>query len=97
MLERWRRWSWKRYERRVSTSDDFKKFQRLFSGPITPDLASKMPLEVLLERRTGEAQESRAIIDGEINRRLNSIQPMIANIISVVALIVAAIALAKAW
>jgi hypothetical protein len=56
-----------------------------------------MPLEVLLERRTGEAQESRAIIDGEINRRLNSIQPMIANIISVVALIVAAIALAKAW
>jgi hypothetical protein len=97
-MEPWRQWKWKRYEARVSSSDDFAEFERLFSGPLTPDLASKMPLNVLLERRNGQvSQDTRNIVDSEITRRLNSTQPMIANVISTIALIVALFALAKAW
>lgn len=96
MIELWRRWSWRRYERRTSVSDNFAEFQRLFSGPITPDLAYKMPLSVLLERRNGEiALETRNTIDAEITRRLNSRQPLVANVLAVIAVIISLVALAK--
>jgi hypothetical protein len=95
MLDWWRRWTWQRYESRVSTSDDFATFQRLFSGPLTPDLASKMPLGILLKKRDDAGQETRGIIDAEINRRLNSRLAIIANLISVLALIVSVVALAR--
>jgi hypothetical protein len=97
MIEKWRAWRWKAYERRVSASDDFAEFERLFSGPLTPALASKMPLTLLLDKRIGQVdQEARSIIDSEINRRLNSRQPMIANIMSAIALILSIIALTRA-
>jgi hypothetical protein len=90
VIEKFRRWKYKRLEARVSTSENFAEFERLFSGPLTPDLASKMPLEVLLERRSGQVgQETRSIIDSEITRRLNSRLPTIAIGLSVIAIIIA--------
>lgn len=97
MIERWRRWTWSRYESRVSDSDNFAEFERLFSGPLTPDLASRMPGELLVERRGKVDQGTRKIIDSELMRRLNSRQPIITNVISAAALIISLIALAKAW
>jgi hypothetical protein len=97
VIERWRRWTWKKYESRVSVSDNFAEFERLFSGPLTPDLASRMPGELLLERRGKVDQGTRKIIDSEMMRRLNSRQPIITNLISAAALIISLIALAKAW
>jgi hypothetical protein len=89
VIERFRRWKYKRFEARVSTSENFAEFERLFSGPLTPDLASKMPLEVLLERRGGQVgHETRSIIDSEITRRLSSRLPMIAMGLSVIAIII---------
>lgn len=97
LIERWRRWTWKQYERRVSVGDNFAEFERLFSGPLTPDLAGRMPADVLLEKRNGKVgQETRNIIDSEIMRRLNSVQPRYASFVSTVALIVSAIAIAIA-
>jgi hypothetical protein len=97
VIERWRRWTWKKYESRISVSDNFAEFERLFSGPLTPDLASRMPGELLLERRGKVDQGTRKIIDSEMMRRLNSRQPIITNLISAAALIISLIALAKAW
>jgi hypothetical protein len=97
VIERWRRWTWKKYESRISVSDNFAEFERLFSGPLTPDLASRMPGELLLERRGKVDQGTRKIIDSEMMRRLNSRQPVITNLISAAALIISLIALAKAW
>jgi hypothetical protein len=97
MIEKWRAWRWKQYERQVSASDDLAEFERLFSGPLTPTLAAKMPMTLLLDKRSGQVgQETRSIIDSEINRRLNSHQPMIANILSAIALVLSIIALIKA-
>lgn len=97
MIDWWREWKWTQYERRASVSEDFAEFEKVFSGPITPDLAAKMPLSILLKRRSGEVgHETRAIVDAEIGRRLNSTQPMIANVISVIALVVSVIALVRA-
>jgi hypothetical protein len=47
-----------------------------------------MPLGILLKKRDDAGQETRGIIDAEINRRLNSRLAIIANLISVLALIV---------
>lgn len=96
MIVRFRKWRFKRYEARVATSDDFAEFERLFAGPLTPDLAAKMPLSLLLEKRSGQVgQETQNIVDSEINRRLNSRQPMLANVLSVIAIIIAVAALLK--
>ena len=94
MIEHWRRWRYKRYESRVSGSDDFAEFEKLFSGPWTPDLVRKMPWDVLLKGPGAQIDpQTRKIIDLEVGRRLNSTQPVIANFISFFAFIVAVIAL----
>ncbi|HEX5184129.1 MAG TPA: hypothetical protein VFW19_13405 [Allosphingosinicella sp.] len=91
MFERWRKWTYKRFERRVSATDDFAEFEQWASGPWTPEMATKMPWDVLVkgpQLGTIDA-ETRRVIDLEISRRFRSRQPIIANIISVAALAVA--------
>ena len=81
MIESWRRWRYKRYEARVSSSDDFAEFEQLFAGPWTPDLVRKMPWDVLLKGPGDQIDsQTRKIIDLEVGRRLNSTHPLIANL-----------------
>ena len=70
---------WQRYERRISSSDNFAEFEELFSGNVTPHLAAKMPSSILLEKRDQVGPDARNIIDREINRRL-----MLGNLLSVI-------------
>lgn len=97
MIERWRRWAYKRYEGRVSTTDDFAQFDHWASGPWTPGMVAKMPWEILIKgpQLGGIDAQTRKIIDLEIEKRFRSRQPMIANLISFLALIIALIALFK--
>jgi hypothetical protein len=97
VLERWRQWSYKRYERRVSATDNFAEFEQWASGPWTPDMASKMPWDVLIkgpQLGTIDA-ETRRVIDVEIEKRFRSRQPLWQTVISLAALMVAVIALFK--
>jgi hypothetical protein len=99
MSEIFRRWNYKRYEARVAATDNFAEFENWATGPWTPDIVSKMPWDVLLKGpQLGNIDaQTRKFIDLEIEKRFRSIQPMLANIISVGALIVAAFALYRAW
>ena len=91
MIEQWRRWSYKRYETRVSAADDFGDFEQWASGPWTPELARKMPWDVLIKGPQLGAldAQTRRVIDWEIDRRFRSHQPFVANFIAIAALAVA--------
>lgn len=97
MFDAFRRWAYKRYEARVSTTDDFAQFEQWASGPWTPQIAAKMPWDKLIEgpQLGGIDAQTRKVIDLEIDKRHRSRQPLIANVISLAALIVAVMALFK--
>lgn len=97
MIELFRRWSYKRYEAHVSTTDDFAQFEQFASGPWTPDIVAKMPWDTLVKgpQLGGIDAQTRIVIDVEIERRFRSRQPVIANVLSFIALAVAIVALFK--
>ena len=94
MIEAWRRWNYSRLSKKLSASD-FKQFEEWASGPWTPAIAKKIPIAELLAGPPMGAidAQTRKIIDLEVARRSQSISPIIANLISAWALIVAIIAL----
>ena len=97
MIEAWRTWRYKRYEARVSSTDDFAQFDQFTSGPWTPKMVSKMPWDILVNgpQMGGIDPQTRRVIDMEMARRAQPLSPIIANIIAVLALIVSIIALIK--
>ena len=94
MLELWRQWTYKRYEARYSSSEDFAKFEKFASGPWTPEMVTRMPWDILMKGpQLGKTDaQTRRVIDWEVERRLRSRQPLIANIIAILALIVSVVA-----
>lgn len=94
MLERWRRWAYKRYEAQIAKGE-FEALDKLNSGPWTPDMVTKMPRDVLVKGPIfGKIDgETRRVIDDELARRLRPISPVISNVIAFFALIVSTIAL----
>lgn len=96
-MERWRQWAYKRYERRVSTADDFAQFEQWASGPWTPGMVAKMPWDILVKGpQLGTIDAgTRRVIDLEIEKRFRSRLPIWQTAISVAALLVAVIALFK--
>lgn len=99
MCEAFRRWRYKLYEARISKTDDFPEFERWASGPWTPDIAAKMPWNKLIKGpQLGQIDaETRKVIDLEIEKRFRSRQPVIANLIAAVSLIIAIVALCRTW
>jgi hypothetical protein len=97
MIELWRRWTFKRYEERFSTAEDFAKFEHFASGPWTPEMVRRMPWDMLMKGPQLGAidAQTRKVIDLEVERRHRSIQPTIANCIALVALIVSLVAFFK--
>lgn len=97
MFEWWRRWAYLRYETRIASTDDFAQFDQLASGPWTPEIARKMPWDVLVSgpKMGGIDLQSRRVIDMEMARRAQPFSPVIANLISVAALVVSILALIK--
>lgn len=95
MIEEWRRWTYKRYEARLSTTGDFAQFEQFASGPWTPEMVSKMPWDILMKgpQLGGIDTQTRQVIDLEIQKRFRSRQPLVANVISFFALAVALVAL----
>jgi hypothetical protein len=95
--EWWRRWRYKRYEARVSSTDDFEQFDQFASGSWTPEMVSKMPWDVLVKgpQLGGIDAQTRRVIDMEMARRAQPISPIIANIIAALALIISIVALSK--
>ena len=95
MIEKWRRWTYKRYEARLSTTGDFAEFEQWASGPWTPEIVSKMPWDVLIKgpQLGGIDAQTRRVIDLEIEKRFRSRQPLVANVISFVALVISLVAL----
>jgi hypothetical protein len=95
LIEALRRWRYKRYESRIASTEDFAQFNQWASGPWTPEIVSRLPWEVLVKGpwNGGIDAETRQVIDLEIEKRFRSIHPMLANLISTAALIVAIIAL----
>ena len=73
-MERWRRWIYKRYESRVSASDNFAEFEQWASGPWTPDMVARMPWDVLIKGPQLGAidADTRKVIDLEIQKRFQS-------------------------
>ena len=99
MFEAWRRWNHKRYEARVSVTEDYAQFEQLVSGPWTTEMVSRMPWDILVKGpQFGNIDtQTRKLIDLEIEKRIQSRQPFIANVISFGALLIAVIALYKSW
>lgn len=99
MLEKLRWWRYNRYEARVAAAEDFAVFEQWANGPWTPEMVAIMPWDVLVRgpQFGGIDAESRRVIDLEIDRRFQSRQPLIANVIAFGALIVATIALYRTW
>lgn len=97
MIEAWRRWQYKRYEARVSSTDDFAKFDQFASGPWTPEMVFRMPWDVLVKgpQLGGIDAQTRRVIDMEMARRAQPVSPIIANVIAVLALIVSVFALLR--
>lgn len=97
MIEAWRRWRYKRYEARVSSTDDFAQFDQFASGPWTPEMVSKMPWDVLVKgpQLGGIDAQTRRVIDMEMARRAQPVSPIISNVIAGLALIVSIFALIK--
>ena|SRR5438093_369256 len=99
MFEAIRRWRYKQFEKRISVTGDFAQFDQWASGPWTPDMVSMMPWDILVKgpQLGGIDAQTRKVIDFEIEKRFRSShQPLIGNVISFIALIVAMIALWKA-
>ena len=97
VIEMWRRWNYKRHEARFSNSENFSEFVQWANGPWTPQMVSKMPSEVLIRGpRLGEIDaHTRKAIDLEIEKRFRSRQPFVANVISLLALVTAIIAMLR--
>lgn len=97
MLEAWRRFRYKRYEARVSSTDDFAEFDQFASGPWTPAMVSKMPWDVLVKgpQLGGINEQTRKVIDMEMARRAQPVSAVIANILALAAVIISIIALFK--
>lgn len=97
MFEAFRRWAYKRYEAKISATDDFAQFEQFATGPWTPDMVAKMPWDILIKgpQLGGTDAQTRRVIDMEIEKRFRSRQPVIANVLSVLALAVASAALFK--
>jgi hypothetical protein len=97
VFEAFRRWTYKRYEADISATDDFAQFEQFAAGPWTPDMAGKMPWDVLIKgpQLGGIDAQTRKVIDMEIEKRFRSRQPIIANALSVLALAAAIGALFK--
>lgn len=95
MIEAWRRWQYKRYEARVSSTDDFAKFDQFASGPWTPEMVSRMPWSILVKGpQLGRIDaHTRRVIDMEMARRAQPVSPIIANILALLALGVSIFAL----
>lgn len=99
MIEAWRRWNYKRYEARVTATDDFAEFDQWASGPWTPDMVSKMSWDILIKgpQLGGIDAQTRRVIDLEIDERFQSRQPLIGNLITFAAAVMSAIALYRTW
>ncbi|MDI7774396.1 hypothetical protein [Asticcacaulis sp. EMRT-3] len=97
MISVWRRWQYKKYEARISASDDFEKFNQFASGPWTPEIASKLPWDILVKGpQLGNIDvQTRKVIDMEIAKRCQSHQPFIANLLAVLAILISIISLLK--
>lgn len=97
MIELWRRWNYKRYEKSASTSDDFAKFEQFASGPWTSEIVSKMPWDVMVKgpQLGGIDEQTRKVIDMEMARRAQPASAAIANVIAALALVVSIVALLK--
>lgn len=97
MVEWWRRRTYRRYETKMSSADDFAQFEQWASGPWTPNMAAKMPWDILVKgpKLGGIDAQTRKVIDLEIEKRFRSRQPIIANVISLAALIIAIVAIIK--
>jgi hypothetical protein len=95
VFEWWRQWTYRRYEARYSSSEDFAKFEQFASGPWTPEMAARAPWDILMKgpQLGGIDPQTRKVIDLEVERRLRSSQPLISNIIATLALIFSAFAL----
>lgn len=96
MWEAWRRWAYKRFEKRAASAE-FAEFDALASGPWTPEMVFKMPWDVLVAgpQFGGIDAQTRRVIDMEMARRAQPLSPIIANCISVAALVVSIVALLK--
>lgn len=99
MFEAWRWWRYNRYEARIGAAEDFAVFEQWANGPWTPDMVKIMPWDVLVKgpQFGGIDAGTRKVIDLEIDKRFQSRQPLVANIIAFAALIVSAFALYKSW
>ena len=97
MNDLWRRWRYPKYETSLATSDDFGQFSRFASGPWTPDMTVRMPWDVLIAGpKLGEIDPAtRRVIDLEVERRLRSRQPVVANVIALASLVISLIALIR--
>ena len=96
MADYLRRWTYRRYEKRIGAADDLALFEALVSGPWTLEMAARMPEEVLLQGpQFGNIDaDTRRIIDLELARRVGVRQQRPAKF---VALVVSALALYRSW
>lgn len=99
MFERLRKWAYPRYAARIGASDDLADFEAFAAGPWTPDMARRMPWEILVKGPQLGAidPETRRVIDLEIARRFESRQPLVGNVIALAALALSALALYRSW
>lgn len=97
MTELLRRWRYDRYAAKKGGSEKFADFEEWASGPWTPAIAHRVPMPELLQGPPLGAinDQSRKVIDMELERRSRSVSPMIANVISLLALAVAVAAVVK--
>lgn len=79
----------------MGSSDDLEVFEKLVSGPWTPDMARKMPWDILVNgpQLNGIDSETRSVIELEKARRIQPLHTSMNTIISSLALIVAIVAL----
>jgi hypothetical protein len=99
MIELWRRWTYRRYEKKMGSADDLAVFDRLVSGPWTLEMAALMPEEVLVRgpQMGGIDADTRRVIDLELARRVGVGQQLPGNLIALLALAVSALALYRSW
>jgi hypothetical protein len=96
LIEQWRRWKWRRYEKRASNGD-FAKFEKMVSGPWEPEFVRRMPSGVLQQKLSGGIDTHwRSLINAELRRRLDA-RPTWAVTIAIVSLVVSIISLARTW
>jgi len=81
----------------VASADNFAEFEKFTTGPWSPDMVTKMPWDVLVKGpQLGSIDaETRRVIDMEMARRAQPLSPIIANVISFLALILSAVALLR--